>query len=92
VLLVICTVPLVLTVASIVAVGLSIPEHGSETIALVIALPPLGGAYLFGLYVLPGLGAAVGVPLLLLGLLPLALAARRSGAVSLRAPARHATV
>ena len=67
---------LALAVGSIVLVGLSLERFGGEAVVLVLVLPPLGGLYLAGIMKIGQVGAGVGVPLLVLGLVPLWIAVR----------------
>jgi hypothetical protein len=74
---IVATVPLVCAVGFIVAVGLSIEEYGAHCVVLLLALPPLGGVFLFSLSMLDRGGRTLGLVLLVLGLLGLARAAFR---------------
>jgi hypothetical protein len=53
-------------VGFIVAVGLAIQEFGEYALALIIALPFLGGPYFAAMYVAPGFGKLAGLALLCL--------------------------
>jgi hypothetical protein len=73
---IIATVPLISAVGFIVAIGLSLDEYGAYCVALLLALPPLGGVFLFSLAMLDrGGGRTLGLVLLVLGVVGLARAA-----------------
>jgi hypothetical protein len=55
----------------IISTGLATIHFGAHAFIMLIALPFLGGPYFFALTVLPGRGAAIGLPLVALGVVTL---------------------
>lgn len=74
---------LAIVVCSILLVGMATQQFWREALILVLALPPVGGLYFAGLTVVGEIGAVIGVPLLVLGLVPAYVAVRpKEGASS----------
>lgn len=79
---IIASVPPLVAVGFIVAIGLSLEDYGAHCLALLLALPPLGGVFLFSLAMLGRGAGALGWVLVALGLAALARALMRGAPAS----------